>query len=118
MDRLNRIGFTSGAGVGIVDFVEKTYFPAIEKRLARSTVKGYKDSWRCHLKARVRGRVRDFRTVDGENLMCEIETANKTKTDDLAHGTYKHIKVTLSAVFTFAKRRGFFDGVNPMTGSP
>jgi integrase len=116
MDRLNRIGFTSGAGVGIVDFVEKTYFPAIEKRLARSTVKGYKDSWRCHLKARVRGRVRDFRTVDGENLMCEIETANKTKTDDLAHGTYKHIKVTLSAVFTFAKRRGFFDGVNPMTG--
>ena len=53
MDRLNRIGFTSGVGVGIVDFVEKTYFPAIEKRLARSTVKGYKDAWRCHFRHRV-----------------------------------------------------------------
>ena len=27
MDRLNRIGFTLGAGVGIVDFVEKVLFP-------------------------------------------------------------------------------------------
>ena len=116
MDRLSRIGFTSEAGVGIVTFVEKTYFPAIEKRLAESSVKGYRDSWRCHIKDRVTGRVRDFRTVDGENLMCEIETANKTETGDLAHATYKHIKVTLSAIFTFAKRKGIYDGVNPMTG--
>ncbi len=116
MDRLNRIGFTSEAGVSIVDFVENVYFPAIEKRLAMSTVKGYKDSWRCHIRDRVKGRVRDFRTVDGENLMWEIEAANKSLTDDLAHGTYKHIKVTLSAMFTFARRKGIYDGVNPMTG--
>lgn len=64
----------------------------------------------------MKGRVRDFRTVDGERLMTEIETANKTETDDLAHGTYQHIKVTLSAMFTFAKRKGIYDGVNPMTG--
>jgi integrase len=116
MDRLNRIGFTSEAGVSIVDFVENVYFPAIEKRLAMSTVKGYKDSWRCHIKDRVKGRVRDFRTVDGENLIWEIEAANKSLTGDLAHGTYKHIKVTLSAMFTFARRKGIYDGVNPMTG--
>jgi len=42
MAKLNRVRFTSGVGVGIVDFVEKIYFPAIERRLARSTVKG---SW-------------------------------------------------------------------------
>ena len=116
MDRLNRIGFTSEAGVSIVDFVENVYFPAIEKRLAMSTVKGYKDSWRCHIRDRVKGRVRDFRTVDGENLMSKIEDANKTEIGDLAHGTYTHIKVTLSAMFTFAKRKGIYDGVNPMTG--
>jgi integrase len=110
------VGFTFGAGVGIVDFVEKTYFPAIEKRLARSTVKGYKDAWRCHIRDRVTGRVRDFRTADGENLMSKIEADNKTETDDLAHGSYRHIKVTLSAIFTFAKRKGIYDGVNPMTG--
>ena len=34
----------------------------------------------------------------------------------MAHGTYKHIKVTLSAIFTLAKRKGIYDGVNPMTG--
>ena len=55
MDRLRRIGFTSEAGVGIVTFVEKNYFPAIERRLAKSSVKGYRDSWRCHIKDRVRG---------------------------------------------------------------
>jgi hypothetical protein len=60
--------------------------------------------------------VRDFRTVDGENLIGEIEADNKTETHDLAHGTYRHIKVTLSAMFTFAKRKGLYAGVNPMTG--
>ncbi len=116
MESINRTGRAPGAGVSIVDFVERTYFPTIEKTLAKSTVKGYKDAWRCHIRDRVAGRVRDFRTVDGENLMSEIEAANKTETDDLAHGTYKHIKVTLSAIFTFAKRKGIYDGVNPMTG--
>ncbi len=99
-----------------MDFFENVYIPAITGKLADSTVRGYKESWRCHIRDRVKGRVRDFRTVDGENLMCEVEAANKTKTDDLAHGTYKHIKVTLSAMFTFAKRKGIYDGVNPMTG--
>lgn len=96
-----------------MDFFEKVYIPAIAGKLATSTVKGYTDSWRCHIKDRVHGRVRDFRTVDGENLMTEIESANKT---NLGHYTYRHIKVTLSAMFTFAKRKGIYEGVNPMTG--
>jgi hypothetical protein len=100
----------------IVDFFENVYIPGVAGTLECSTVKGYKDSWRCHIRDRVSGRVRDFRTCDGENLMCAIEAANKTKTDDLAHGTYTHIKVTLSAMFTFAKRKGIYEGVNPMTG--
>ncbi|MFZ3339452.1 MAG: hypothetical protein WA213_01120 [Terriglobales bacterium] len=116
MERVNRTARSPNAGITIVEFFENIYLPAIGEKLARSTVKGYKDSWRCHIRNRVVGRVRDFRTVDGENLMCKIEAANKTKTDDLAHGTYMHIKVTLSAMFTFAKRKGIFDGVNPMTG--
>ena len=116
MDRVNRTARSPNVGIIIVDFFENVYIPAITGKLADSTVKGYKDSWRCHIKDRVKGRVRDFRTVDGENLMYEIESANKTETDELAHGTYKHIKVTLSAMFTFAKRKGIYEGVNPMTG--
>jgi integrase len=113
---VNRTSRSSNAGITIVDFFENIYLPAVTGRLEASTVKGYKDSWRCHIRGRVMGRVRDFRTVDGENLMCAIEAANKTKTDNLAHGTYTHIKVTLSAMFTFAKRKGIYEGVNPMTG--
>jgi hypothetical protein len=116
MDRVNRTAHFADAGIAIVDFFEEVYLPAIKGGLKPSTAKGYTDSWPCHIKDRVNGRVRDFMTIDGENLMAEIEAANKTEIDDLAHGTYKHIKVTLSAVFTFAKRKGIYDGVNPMTG--
>jgi integrase len=114
MARLNKVGFTVEAGVTLVDFVEKAYLPSIEKRLKPSTVKGYKDAWNCHMKHRVFGiRVRDFRTVDGENLMQSIGREHGRK---LAHGTYKHMKVTLSAIFTEAKRKGLYEGVNPMQG--
>jgi hypothetical protein len=113
MATVNRTAKSSDPGVNVVDYFEKVFVPDITGKLACSTVKGYKDSWRCHIKSRIHGRVRDFRTVDGENLMTEIETANKT---NLAHNTYRHIKVTLSAMLTFAKRKGIFDGVNPMCG--
>jgi integrase len=114
MARLNKVGFTLEAGVSIVDFVENMYFPSIENRLKPSTVKGYKDAWHCHIEDRVASiRVRDFRTVDGENLMQNIGREHGRK---LAHGTYKHIKVTISAIFTDAKRKGLFDGANPMQG--
>ena len=112
MARLNRTGFTPEAGASIVDFVEKIYFPEVEKRLAKSTVRGYREAWKNHIQDRVIGtRVRDFRTVDGEILMRDIEREHG---EELAHGTYKHIKVTLSAIFTHAKRVGVFDGVNPI----
>jgi integrase len=113
MATVNRTAKSPYSGVMIVDYFEKVFIPGVTGKLACSTVKGYKDSWRCHIKNRIHGRVRDFRTVDGENLMTEIETANTT---NLAHNTYRHIKVTLSAMFTFAKRKGIYDGVNPMCG--
>lgn len=114
MARLNKLGFTVEAGIRIVDFVEKKYFPSVAGRLKPSTVRGYKVVWRTHLKDRVTAiRVRDFRTVDGENLMQSI---GREHGRNLAHDTYKHIKVTLSAIFTEAKRRGLFDGTNPMQG--
>jgi integrase len=114
MDRLNRISFASGAGVTITEFVEKVYFPAIEKRLTRSSVKGYKDVWHCHIRHRVASmRVRDFRTVDGTKLLKAVESEHG---NNLAHGTYKWIKSSVSAIFTHAKNEGVYDGMNPMTG--
>ena len=43
MERLNKVGFTPEAGVSLVDFVEKTFFPACEKRLSGGGVKCYRD---------------------------------------------------------------------------
>src|ERR1019366_225514 len=103
MEKFNRAATSAEPGIRLWDFVDKISFPAVERRLARSTVKGYRDSWRCHLLDRIGNiRIRDFRTCDGETLMEELDRQHGTK---LAHGTYKHIKVTLSAIFTHAKRK-------------
>ena len=53
MAKLNRVGFTPEAGVSLVEFVENVYFPRIAERLAASTVRGYREAWRCHLRQRV-----------------------------------------------------------------
>ena len=58
-------------------------------------------------------RVRDFRTVDGSRPMRAVENEHG---DSLSHGTYKGIKVPMSAIFTHAKNEGVYDGINPMTG--
>ena len=114
MERLNKVGFTPEAGVSLVDFVEKTFFPACEKRLSGGGVKCYRDSWRSHLKRHVIGtRLRDFRSVDVQNVLNKEEEAHGS---ELSHATYKLMKVTLSAIFTEARNLGLYEGVNPTTG--
>jgi integrase len=94
----------------VAEFVEKFYFPHVEKHLRASTLKGYHDMWEDHLKGRV-GKValRDFRTVHGETLLAVIAAQAK-----LSRNTLKHIKSFLSGVFKQAKRLGIIDGINPM----
>jgi hypothetical protein len=50
MESLNRIGFTPEAGILLVDFVDKTFLQACEKRLTGAGTKCYRDTWNCHLK--------------------------------------------------------------------
>jgi len=114
MEKLSKIGFTPEAGVSIVDFVENTFFSTCEKRLSGGGTKCYRDSWKCHLQRHVIGfRLRDFRAVDVQNLLNKEE---KTHDKKLSHGTYKLMKVTLSAIFTEARNLGLYEGVNPTTG--
>ena len=94
--------------------MEKTFFPACEKRLSGGTTKCYRDSWKCHLRQHSVGfRLRDFRAVDAQILLNKEEEAHDKK---LSHGTYKLMKVTLSAIFTEARNLGLYEGVNPTTG--
>jgi integrase len=114
MDRLNKIGFAPGAGVSLVDFVDKTFLPACDRRLSGGGAKCYRDTWKCYLKHHVVGlRLRDVRPVHLQNLLNAVEEKHGT---NLAHGTYKTMKVTLSAIFTEARNLGLYDGANPTTG--
>src|SRR5260370_25551637 len=114
MEKLRKIGFTPEAGVSIVDCVENTFFPACERRLSGGGTKCYRDSWKCHIQQHVIGvRLRDFRPVDVQNLLTKEE---KTHDKKLSHGSYKLMKITLSAIFTEARNLGLYEGVNPTTG--
>ena len=114
MDRLNHIGFTPGSGVSFVDFVDNTFLPGCERRLTGAGLKCYRDTWNCHLKSRVLNlRLRNVRPVHIQQLLNAVEDEYGT---NLAHATYKTIKVTLSAIFTEARNLGLYDDTNPTTG--
>lgn len=93
-------------------FVERVYFPWAETQKRASTMATDKNRWGNHLKPRCGSiRLREFRTVTGEQLVAEIARQN-----DVSRATLKQMKSLLSAVFTRAKCLGLLDGTNPMQG--
>ena len=84
----------------LTDFIDNHYFPYARKALRPSTVKGYeKDIYELHLRKRLGDiRLRDFRTVNGQRLIAQIEGPG--------HKTLMRIKSFLSGVFTNALREG------------
>src|SRR6266702_4263427 len=114
---LNRGVVTVQSTMRIADFVEKEHLPKIEERRRASTLKGYRDVWRLHLKGRIGNMtLREFRTVDGERILADIARLDldpRTK-KTLSKNSLARIKSFLSGVFKQAKRLGILDGVNPM----
>jgi integrase len=111
MARLNQAGFSPEAGATLREYVENIYFPALVGYARPSTIKGYRDIWRVHLSKRIgTKRVRDFSTRDGRDVLMAIAGS-----EDLARSTVRHIKSTLSAIFTFALNDGLVNR-NPMHG--
>jgi integrase len=104
--------------MSLANFVEKVHLPKLEQRGRRSsTMKGYRDVWRIHLKSRIGGMtLREFRTVHGEQVLADIAKEyvhEKTKLP-LTHNSLARMKSFLSGVFKQAKRLGILDGVNPI----
>jgi integrase len=112
LSKLNTGVVVAESSMSVADFVEKVYFPAQEKRLKPSTLKDYHDIVRVHLKNRLGLRLRDFRTVHGQRIIEEIQSAKP----ELSHQSMLRIKSFLSGVFTEAKIKGVLDGENPMVG--
>lgn len=96
----------------VQQFMEGIYFPHVESHKRPSTAHGYRKLYDRYIAPHVAGiRLFSFRTRDGQNLLNRIAAEHS-----LSHATLIHIKSFLSGVFTFAKRVGSFDSVNPMQG--
>jgi hypothetical protein len=84
--------------------------PWTERSKRLSTVKGYRDIWNLHIKARIGDvTLRDFRPVDGTRLLESIAARAP-----LSRRTMYHIKSFLSGVFAHAISQGWLDSANPI----
>ena len=104
------------------EFIEQSYFPRLDWRLMQpsgagfhiepSTVKGYKDIWKVHVKNNpiAKIRLRDFQPRDGQRFLESLP-------QQLAHQTHIRIKNFIRGVFTWAFTDGAFQGNNPMKGA-
>jgi integrase len=107
--KINRPDKTPETAVSLIDFVERLYLPRMEQQKRPSTVKGYRDIWNNHLKARsVALWMREIRTCDVQRILDDI-----AKPGTLSSNSLRHIKSHISAVFSYAKQQGYFDGENP-----
>jgi integrase len=95
----------------VTEFVDKVYLPEyVEKKLRAASLKQYRDVWNNHLKPRMgKLTLRNFRTVDGEQMLAKIAAQAK-----LGRSSLRHCKAFLSGAFKQAKRLGILDGVNPI----
>jgi integrase len=107
---VNRPQYRPENVVKLGDFVERVYFPRIGQHMRPSTLKGYRDIWTLHLKARC-----------ADNWMKDVRTYHVQEwLDDIAHPgvlskrTLQHIKCSLSAIFKLAKQHGYYVGENPV----
>lgn len=107
--KINRPDKTPETAVSLIDFVERLYLPRMQQQKRPSTVKGYRDIWNNHLKARSAGIwMREIRTCDVQRILDDI-----ARPGTLSSNSLRHIKSQISAVFSYAKQQGYFDGENP-----
>jgi len=113
MQRINHDRCDPDSSATLAEFVDRSYLPWAEQERRASTSKGYREIWENHISARLGElRVRDVRTVHVSRMLRAIAAEH-----DLAKNTLQHIKSVLSAIFTFAKNEGAFDGANPVQGA-
>ena len=96
----------------LTQFVESEDYKSHLRDLKPSTQHGYAKLWNKHLKLRLGVIVlRDFRTVDAANVLAELRVKG------LGRRSLQHAKSQLSGIFTVAKSRGWYDGLNPVQGA-
>jgi integrase len=94
----------------ISEFIDRVYFPHVEQYKRPSTLRGYKDIWKNHVKARCSGVwLKDVRTFHVQSWLNAIASPGT-----LGRNSLKHIKTFLSGLFKLAKQQGYYSGENPV----
>jgi integrase len=113
MQTVNRDRVSVNSRTTLAVFVEAAYLPWTKEERRASTSKGHHEIWKNYLRDHVGElRLREFRTVDVNRMLCAI-----AKQKDLTTTTLRRIKSVLSTIFIYAKNEGAFDGANPVDGA-
>jgi integrase len=109
LTKVNQPRHAPETALSLTDFVEQVYLPRMEQQKRPSTVKGYREIWANHLKARSKGLwMREIRTCDVQRILDETARLGL-----LGSNSLRHIKSQISGIFSYAKQQGYFDGENP-----
>jgi integrase len=96
----------------LTQFVDSEDYKSHLRDLKASTQNGYSKLWNKHLKSRVGAiALRDFRTLNAANVLSDLRMKG------LGRRSLQHAKSLLSGIFTVAKSRGWYDGLNPVQGA-
>jgi integrase len=106
---INNGTFTVEGTMSIVTFWDERYLPYITDQKRPSTVNGYTKMWNRYLKDRLDRPIREFRTVDCEQLLQAL--AHELQ---VSITTLKHVKHLMSGIFRYGIRTGVLNGVNPV----
>lgn len=88
----------TGTDVKIVDFWTNSYLPRIESRLKPTTLRGYQQIWRQHLKEHFADHtLQGYEGKLGQRLLKSLAETQKQN-----RNTLKHIKALASSIFTTA----------------
>jgi len=101
---------TVQAGASLNEFVTVVFFPHCKARLKSGTLALYKQQWKRlepHL-----GSIR-LRDVMTPQIQAALDSIHDERKETISHDTYMLIKVTVSAIFSLAIRRGDHPGPNP-----
>ena len=90
-------------------FIESRYLPYVEEQKRTSTYRGYKNIWLRYVRPEGDLALRDFRTLECEQMLKSI-----ARREDLNRTTLGHIKHFLSGAFRYARRQGVLESANPM----
>lgn len=109
MARVRRSKTVRAAGT-VSAFVEDVFVPFNAGRLKKDSIKLYALNWR-RLEPHI-GSLR-VRNVACSDIQSALDTVYEERGDEIGHNAYLHMKVTVSAIFSLAIRRGDHPGPNP-----